>query len=78
MQPRFLEALDIVEARMTAAGPSNTTGIFINAITSRLIPDLAAARYPRAGFRVSPESCLCPPGAGVTKCAGGFLSVDRQ
>jgi alkanesulfonate monooxygenase SsuD/methylene tetrahydromethanopterin reductase-like flavin-dependent oxidoreductase (luciferase family) len=77
MQPRFLEALDIVEGALTAAGPFNYDGHFYKCRDLTVNPrTLQQPLPPRWISVVSPESCALAARRGYKVC-GGFLSVDR-
>jgi len=77
MQPRFLEALDIVEGALTATGPFNYDGHFYKCHNLTVNPrTLQQPLPPRWISVVSPESCALAARRGYKVC-GGFLSVDR-
>jgi alkanesulfonate monooxygenase SsuD/methylene tetrahydromethanopterin reductase-like flavin-dependent oxidoreductase (luciferase family) len=77
MQPRFLEALDVVEGALTATEPFNYDGKFYKCHNLTVNPrTLQQPLPPRWISVVSPESCALAARRGYKVC-GGFLSADR-
>jgi len=72
MQPRFLEALDIVEGALTATEPFNYDGKFYKCHNLTVNPrPLQLPLPPRWISVVSPESCALAARRGYKVC-GGF------
>jgi alkanesulfonate monooxygenase SsuD/methylene tetrahydromethanopterin reductase-like flavin-dependent oxidoreductase (luciferase family) len=76
MQPRLLEALDIVEGALTANGPFNYDGHFYKCKNLVVPRTLQQPLPPRWWPTATPESATMAARRGYRTCAA-FLSADR-
>jgi alkanesulfonate monooxygenase SsuD/methylene tetrahydromethanopterin reductase-like flavin-dependent oxidoreductase (luciferase family) len=76
MQPRLLEALDIVEGALTANGPFNYDGHFYKCKNLVVPRTLQQPLPPRWWPTATPESATMAARRGYKTCAA-FLSADR-
>jgi alkanesulfonate monooxygenase SsuD/methylene tetrahydromethanopterin reductase-like flavin-dependent oxidoreductase (luciferase family) len=77
MQPRFLEALDIIEGALTATEPFNYNGEFYKCRDLVVNPrPIQQPLPPRWITVVSSGSCALAGGRGYKAC-GGFLTAEK-